>query len=59
MIAASICGNIVRAMRVLPDIGQLKAKREQQQSDAQWLELAKETLRFADLEGLESGLLEA
>lgn len=58
MIAASVCGNIVRAMRVLPDIGQLKAKREQQQSDAQRLELARETLRFADLEGLESGLLE-
>lgn len=58
MIAASVCGNIVRAMRVLPDIGKLKAKREARLADADRLALALEATRFGDLEDFGSGLLE-
>lgn len=58
MVAASVCGNIVRAMRVLPDIRDLKARRDKEQVEKQRLELAREALRFAALDNEACGLLE-
>lgn len=58
MVAASVCGNIVRAMRVLPDIRELKAMRENKLAEEARLELAREALRYADQDATGSGLLE-
>ena len=46
MVAAEACQNIVRAMRVLPDIGQLKALREQEQEARDRLDLEAEISRY-------------
>ena len=50
MVAASVCGNLVRAMRVLPDIGVLKAKRDAAQEAQARADLETEIGRFRDLE---------
>lgn len=50
MMAASVCGNLVRAMRVLPDIGVLKAKRDAALEAQARADLETEIGRFRDLE---------
>lgn len=50
MMAASVCGNLVRAMRVLPDIAVLKAKRDAAQEAQARADLETEIGRFRDLE---------
>ena len=50
MMAASVCGNLVRAMRVIPDISVLKAKRDAAQEAQARAELETEIGRFRDLE---------
>lgn len=56
MVAASICNNLVRAMRVLPDIGDLRAKRDADRAAQARMDLEAEIGRFRELER-ESGLL--
>lgn len=50
MMSASVCGNLVRAMRVLPDIGVLKAKQAAALEIQARAELETEIGRFRDLE---------
>lgn len=56
MVAASVCSNLVRAMRVLPDVQELLSRRKNTQVERDRAELELELERFRELSG-ESGLL--
>lgn len=56
MVAASVCSNLVRAMRVLPDVQDLLSRRENSQVDRDLAVLELELERYRELSG-ESGLL--
>ena len=51
MVAASVCNNLVRSMRVLPDIQDLLDRRNNEQQTMAQAELALELERFRDITG--------